>query len=165
MVKCADMVYILWCLLCNRKKHTLLPEYDSSRWALCCVSAVCIVGVQTASPARLLHCSGSVLSSRLSERPLTLSLFILVELSAVVTPIPSPRSPSTISSFRLQSSLSSSIWKRSQLNWSQATYWFHHSWETHLNTACRQVASPQIFLRTSLSTEVWMGFYDFCLNV
>lgn len=146
----------------------MLPKYDSSRWALCCVSAVFIVGVQTVSPARLLHCGGSVLSSRLSEWPLTLSLFILVELSAVVTPIPSPRSPSTMSSFRLQSSLSSSIWKRSQLNWTQATYWFHHRWSTQVFKYCVQTSSQSLDVPTYTKYRsldgIFMIFAWMCRN-
>lgn len=88
-----------WLSLC----HTLLPQCGSFQRALCWTSAIFIPGTQAASPA-----PGSGVSEMLPK----LWLFFLVVFGAFLTPIPSPRSPSNMSSSRLQASLTPCICTR-----------------------------------------------------
>lgn len=80
-----------------------LPTHADFQWALCCVSVFFILWTQATSNVCLLHPSLSNWDSSVSVAPAKLWLFFLVEVDAVLTSVPFPRSPSTISSSRLLS--------------------------------------------------------------
>lgn len=84
--------------------ESFLPKDADFQWALCCVSVFFILWNQATSNVCLLCPSLSTWDSSVSVTPAKLWLFFLVEVDAVLTSIPFPRSPSTISSSRLLSS-------------------------------------------------------------
>lgn len=93
----------IW-VCCLRISSRTLPVRCSFQQVLGCHPAVFRLGVQGTSPVRLLCLSSSASGNRVTVGPVELWLFFLVKLGAALTLIPSPRSPSTISSSRLPAS-------------------------------------------------------------
>lgn len=111
-----------------------LPVCGSFQGILSCLSVIFSLGSQVVSPPWLLHLSSSALGS---VAPITAAepwLFFLVELDVAMTPIPSPRSPPTMSSSRLLVSMTCFVCTRPNLALHLSQYASAKHVKSHMNS-------------------------------